>query len=285
MTLPHRQGQHGPQFFAANESLGEIVETFCDVDLADAATACARTIKVLPTTSPVLIVHYRSPMASQRGVYKHAVNGMHTRAAALKPSGPVGVVLVRLKPEAADRVLGVRPADLLDASVEISDIFGDHASAWLEERLAGAGSATARVTCMQGFLEQRRRPSRLDPLVGRAMQAIRRKPAISMRALAERLDIGERSLQRRFKTETGASAKRFARIERMLQAIASRRCGADWADVAHAGGFTDQAHLIRDFRTFAGSSPDVFCRRAAAEGVQGWNEELASSDFYNTFLT
>ncbi|MEY9185420.1 AraC-like DNA-binding protein [Bradyrhizobium sp. USDA 326] len=285
MTLPHRQGPRGPQFFAASESLGEIVEAFCDVDLADAATACARTIKVLPTTSPVLIVHYRSPMASQRGVYKHAVNGMHTRAAALKPSGPVGVVLVRLKPDAADRVLGVRPADLLDASVEICDIFGDHAAARFEGRLAGAGSAAARVTYMQGFLEQRRRPSRLDPLVARAMRAIRRSPAISMRALADRLDIGERSLQRRFKTEIGASAKRFARIERMLQAIAARRSGADWADVAHAGGFTDQAHLIRDFRTFAGSSPDVFCRRVATDRVQRWNDELASSDFYNTFLT
>jgi AraC-like DNA-binding protein len=284
MALPHRQGPRGPQFFAASESLGEIVEAFCDVDLADAATACARTIKVLPATSPVLIVHYRSPMASQRGVYKRAVNGMHTRAVALKPSGPVGVVLVRLKPEAADRVLGVKPAELLDASVEISDIFGDNAAACLEERLAGAGSAAARVTCMQGFLEQRLRPSRLDPLVAQAVRAIRRNPAISMRGLADCLDVGERSLQRRFKTETGASAKRFARIERMLQAIAARRSGADWADVAHACGFTDQAHLIRDFRTFAGSSPEVFCRRVAADRVQGWNDELASSDFYNTFV-
>ena len=285
MTLPHQQGPHGPQFFAASESLGDIVEAFCDVDLADAATACARTIKVLPTTSPVLILHYRSPMASQRGVYKRTVNGMHTRAAALTPSGPVGVVLVRLKPEAADRVLGVRPADLLDASVEISDIFGDDVAARLEERLARAGSAAERVTCMQDFLEHRRRPTRLDPLVARAMRAIRRNPAISMRGLADCLDIGERSLQRRFKTETGASVKQFARIERMLQAIAARRSGADWADVAHACGFTDQAHLIRDFRTFAGSSPAMFCRRVVADGVQGWNDELASSDFYNTFVS
>lgn len=284
MTLPHRQGPRGSQFFDAGESLGDIVEAFCDVDLADAATACARTIKVLPTTSPVLIVHYRAPMASQRGVYKRTVNGMHRRATALKPSGPVGVVLARLKPEAADRVLRVKPADLLDSSVDISDIFGGGAAARLEEQLAGAGSAAARVTCMRGFLEQRRTPSRLDPLVGQAMRAIRRNPAISMRGVADRLDVGERSLQRRFKAETGTSAKQFARIERMLQAIAARRAGADWADVAHAGGFTDQAHLIRDFRTFAGISPEVYCRRVAADRVQAWNDELASSDFYNTFI-
>ncbi|MDE5444751.1 helix-turn-helix domain-containing protein [Bradyrhizobium sp. CSA207] len=284
MPLPDKHIKRSSQFFSAGEALGDIVESFWDAELDDAAAASARTIKVLPTTSPVLIVHYRAPMASQRGVYKRTVNGMHTRAAALKPSGPLGAVLVRLKADAADRVLGVRPAELLDASVEISDVFGDRASALLEEQLAEAGGAPVRVACMRNFLQQRMEPARLDSLVVQAMRAIKQNPAISMRRLADRLDIGERSLQRRFKAETGASTKQFARIERMQQAISARRVGADWADVAHANGFTDQAHLIRDFRTLAGASPDAFCRRAATDSVQAWNAGLGVSDFYNTFV-
>jgi AraC-like DNA-binding protein len=223
-------------------------------------------------------------MVSHRGVYKRAVNGMHTKAAALRPSGPLGVVLVRLKADAADQVLRAKPADLLDATVELSDIFGDGAAALLEEQLAEAGDAAARVACMRNFLQQRTGPGRLDPLVALAMRAIRRNPAISMRALAGRLDIGERSLQRRFKAETGASAKQFARIERMQRVIAARRAGAGWADAAHATGFTDQAHLIRDFRALAGAPPEVFCSSAAADNVQAWNAGLGVSDFYNTFV-
>lgn len=284
MTLPNQHCTAGTQFFAAGEGLDGIVESFCDVDLADAAIARARTIKVLPTTSLVVIVHYRAPMASQRGTYKRTINGMHTRAAALKPCGPLGAVLVRLKADAADRVLGVRPADLLDASIELSDIFGDGAAARLEAQLAEAGSAAARVACMRDFLRTRTGPGRLDPLAAQAMRAIQRNPSISMRRLAGLLDIGERSLQRRFKAETGASAKQFARIERMQQAVAAHRAGLDWAGVAHASGFTDQAHLIRDFRALAGVPPEAFCRRAAAERVQAWNTELAASDFYNTFI-
>jgi len=274
----------GTQFFGAGEALGDIVEAFCDVDLADAAIARARTVKVLPTTSPLVIVHYRAPMASQRGVYRRTVTGMHTRAASLKPCGPVGAVLVRLKADAADRVLGVKPGDLLDASIELADIFGDGAAAQLEERLAAAGSAAARVAFMQDFLRTRMRPGRLDPLAAQAMRAIKRNPSISMRRLAGHLDIGERSLQRRFKAETGTNAKQFARIERMQQAIAAHRAGVDWAGVAQASGFTDQAHLIRDFRALSGMSPEAFCRRAAAERMQAWNTELAASDFYNTFV-
>jgi AraC-like DNA-binding protein len=284
MALPNQQAPRSTPFFVAGEGLDDVVEAFCDVDIADAAIACARTIKVLPTTSPVLIVHYRAPMASQRGVYRRTVNGMHTRAAALKPRGPLGVVLVRLKADAADRVLGVKPADLLDASIDLSDIFGDGAAALLEEQLADAGSPAARIACMRNFVRNRTGPAGLDPLVAEAMRAIRRNPAISMRSLAGHLDAGERSLQRRFKAETGASAKQFARIERMQRAIAARRAGADWADVAHASGFSDQAHLIRDFRALAGAPPETFCRRAGAENVQAWNTELAASDFYNTFV-
>ncbi|MBR0839367.1 helix-turn-helix transcriptional regulator [Bradyrhizobium liaoningense] len=282
MRLPNPHRTPGSQFFGAGEALGDIVEAFCDVDLADAAIARARTIKVLPTTSPVVIVHYRAPMASQRGVYRRTVNGMHIRAAMLKPCGPVGAVLVRLQAEAADRVLGVKPADLFDASIELSDIFGDGAAALLEERLADAGSAVARVACMRDFLRRRTGPSRLDPLVAQAMRAIRRNPSISMRRLAGHLDVGERSLQRRFKAETGTSAKQFARIERMQRAIAAHRAGVDWAGVAQASGFTDQAHLIRDFRALAGAPPEAFCRLAEAE--QAWNTQLAVSDFYNTFV-
>lgn len=274
----------GSQFFGPGAALGDLVESFWDADLEDAATARARTIRVLPTTSPVVILHYRAPMASPRGVYKRTVNGMHTRAAALRPSGPLGVVLVRLRAEAAADLLGTKPAELLDASVELSDIIGDGAASRLEQQIAEAGSAAARVACMGRFLAARRRPSRLDPVVAGAMRTIRQTPAIAMRALAARLDIGERSLQRRFKAEAGVSAKQFARIERMQQAIAARRAGADWADVAYATGFTDQAHLIRDFRALAGAPPEAFCRDAANADVRAWNAELAASDFYNTFV-
>jgi hypothetical protein len=45
------------QFFPAGDALDGVVEAIWDAEFDDASAARALTIKVLPTTSPVLIVH------------------------------------------------------------------------------------------------------------------------------------------------------------------------------------------------------------------------------------
>jgi AraC-like DNA-binding protein len=274
------------QFFPAGEALSDFAEAIWDADFDDARSARALTIKVLPTTSPVLIVHYRAAMtAAHRSRYKRTANGMQTRAMTLRPSGPLGVVLVRLKAEEACRVLGCDLADVTDASVELSDIFGDREASLLEEMLAEAENAEARVARMRQFLRDRAAANRFDPVVHRAIRVLKQDPVVSMKDLASRLDVGERSLQRRFKTLTGVSPKQFARVARMEKVVAVRLKGSDWADVAYATGYNDQAHLINDFRSLAGAPPDTFFRGTTVAEYRGWNAELAASDFYNTFMT
>jgi AraC-like DNA-binding protein len=274
------------QFFPAGEALSDFAEAIWDADFDDARSARALTIKVLPTTSPVLIVHYRAAMtAAHRHRYKRTANGMQTRTMTLRPSGPLGVVLVRLKAEEACRVLGCDLADMTDASVELSDIFGDREASLLEEMLAEAENAEARVARMRQFLRDRAAANRFDPVVHRAIRVLKQDPVVSMKDLASRLDVGERSLQRRFKTLTGVSPKQFARVARMEKVVAVRLKGSDWADVAYATGYNDQTHLINDFRSLAGAPPDTFFRGTTVAEYRGWNAELAASDFYNTFMT
>lgn len=77
--------------------------------------------------------------------------------------------------------------------------------------------------------------------------------------LATLLGQSGRTLQRRMRTATGLSPKRFLavdRFRRMVPEIAMRH--AKLSLVAGRFGFSDQAHLTREFRRHAGLTPKTF---------------------------
>jgi AraC-like DNA-binding protein len=69
--------------------------------------------------------------------------------------------------------------------------------------------------------------------------------------------IGERQLQRLFKTTVGIGPKLYSRIVRFRMAYekAQSERKTSWTDVAYDHGYTDQAHFVKDFKTFTGLTP------------------------------
>jgi AraC-like DNA-binding protein len=75
-------------------------------------------------------------------------------------------------------------------------------------------------------------------------------------ALARHLDTSARTLERRFVAEVGLTPKRFARIARVQRSLAALAVpGARAAAVAHAMGYSDQAHFTRELVALAGVRP------------------------------
>lgn len=78
--------------------------------------------------------------------------------------------------------------------------------------------------------------------------------------LPEIVGLSERQFQRRFKTEVGLTPKQYARICRVRATAidAVHAAQANWGELAAERGFTDQAHLIHEFRTLFGLTPGEF---------------------------
>lgn len=83
-------------------------------------------------------------------------------------------------------------------------------------------------------------------------------------ALAELAGTSVRSMQRRFAEHVGLSPKAVIRRYRLYDAAERVRAGArvDWAAVAAELGYTDQAHLIRDFSAGFGTTPQRYADAA-----------------------
>jgi transcriptional regulator GlxA family with amidase domain len=102
-----------------------------------------------------------------------------------------------------------------------------------------------------------------DPVVSCAIQMIEQsRGRIPIAVLASSLEITERQLERKFAQHVGLSPKAFCRVIRFARAksLISQMPGSADVPVAYACGYSDQTHLIREFKLFTGQTPSCYER-------------------------
>ncbi len=183
------------------------------------------------------------------------------------------------------RITGAAMHQFHDAAYSLDDVFRATDVSELDERLAEATGSAARVAAVQAFLLGQLRDDGEDSVAHRAALLLRHDPGLPVRHLALRLDVSERHLSRRFYNAIGVPPKQFARIARIGRVIAAARGpDTDWSDVAASCGFTDQAHMIKEFSAMVGRPPDAFFRVTSLRDQPVRGVSRAESDFYNTFV-
>jgi len=77
------------------------------------------------------------------------------------------------------------------------------------------------------------------------------------------LGISHRRFIEVFHRAVGLTPKRFCRIRRFQRVLreAHQAPAIRWTDVAAMCGYSDQAHLIHDFRAFSGLTPAEYTAR------------------------
>ena len=81
--------------------------------------------------------------------------------------------------------------------------------------------------------------------------------SVDLEWVARQANLSSRQFRRRCLEESGLTPKQLCRVLRFRHACQLARGGArvEWAGIAAEAGYFDQAHLIRDFREFAGATP------------------------------
>jgi AraC-like DNA-binding protein len=130
----------------------------------------------------------------------------------------------------------------------------------LHERLIDAPTVAALFNVVENFLLSRPWSSvRRDPGVAAALAAIENNPSIRMADLRALVGMSTKRLIAVFRAEVGLSPKAYARIRRLqaaLRLLNARSVGG--ARVAADVGYFDQAHIVREFRSFTGMTPTQY---------------------------
>ncbi|MEV0669074.1 helix-turn-helix transcriptional regulator [Mycobacterium sp. NPDC050441] len=169
------------------------------------------------------------------------------------------VLTIHFRPGGASAFLPMPLDDLENTCADLDTIWGRDASA-LRARLIDAASIQARVALVESFLLARMR-SRV-PAVAAVLQAAERQPSLRVSDACALTGLSARRLIAAFRAEVGLTPKAYLRVRRFQAAMRLLDAGdAGGARIATDLGYFDQAHLVREFRSFTAMTPTQYTQR------------------------
>jgi len=214
----------------------------------DEGVEAAGTAEALPSARPNPVV----------------LGGLHVQAAHVRQRrGQAGVQLA-VHPLAARALFGVPSAELNCAEYDAAAVLG-RGGTRLRHQVSEARRWGDAFGCVAEYLSdawRRRDGLAVRPEVAHAWRLLQLSGGrASVGAVADRVGVTGRHLTTLFQQEVGRSPKTVAMLMRFERATAHiadsvRRYGTvDLAAVATNTGYSDQAHLTREFTRFAGAPP------------------------------
>jgi len=176
---------------------------------------------------------------------------------------------VRFRPGHAARFIDADASELLDEQAKLDVLTR---MAHLAERVASARDHEQRTALVtRALLDARARTRAVDARVERAVRLIACATGpIAVRGLAADVGLSERQLERRFLERVGLGPKRFSRVMRFERALSlAARRDLSQAEIAATAGYSDEPHLLRDFRALAGLPLKALQRELTVERAHG----------------
>ena len=222
--------------------------------------------RVLPTGEMHLVVRltegpvqlYPRPDAlAPHDVGLATVSGMRSTAY-VKVAAPVRSVGVQLHPGVSPLLLGAPADELAGRHWVLEDLWGATAVR-MRERLLDAGSLARQLDLFEVMLASRLpRIHALHPAVALALGRL--GAGVPVAEVVRETGRSHRSFIALFRQAMGLSPKLYCRVQRFQRVI--RRMMAEpaaaWSDVALDAGYSDQPHLVREFRDLAGLTPGAY---------------------------
>ncbi|MFD4241305.1 helix-turn-helix domain-containing protein [Streptomyces sp. NPDC058525] len=243
------------------------------------AAASPYRVRLVPTGRAVVVINLGEPFAQVRRladanpnnsqVTGSLVVGLEDGPRVCDHPGGQEAIRLELTPLGAFRLFAVPMSELTNRAVELGDVLGPQAGL-LVEHLAATSDWGARFDLLDFALSARlARGPEPAPEVRHAWRLLSRSGgAIPVGRIAAELGWSQGYLIRRFTEQIGLTPKTSARVLRFHRAVRLlTREGANPTDVTAACGFYDQAHLNREFRALAGTTPGRMAAARVAEGA------------------
>jgi len=227
--------------------------------------------RVIPTENVQLMFHYRNPFVVVEGeiIAKYQprtiISGLSNSYSDVSTFGQAGVAFVQFQPAGACHFFKFPLSVIENQSFDLSDIFNAEIKQ-IEEKLFESKTIQERVFLIESFLMSKFSPiPQYDQLfLDKGIQVIKQsRGQISANSLAEKLTTTSKSVERKFSNHLGKTPKQYIKLVRFQETLSdfSRHKNIHLTEYAYRNGYFDQAHFIRDFKSFSGYTPKEFVEK------------------------
>ncbi|MDE6354501.1 MAG: helix-turn-helix transcriptional regulator [Prevotella sp.] len=223
-------------------------------------------ILTFPIGCPQIIFHRKSPLyiPELKSFQKtFTISGQVNFPAHIRSDGNLDMIVAVFYPHTVGMFIGTPPSAFYNQEISGYDIANrqlNDIAARIFDSLSGGES----VDILERWLLTRINPTlnirRIDCSIGELM----RTPSVSVNVLSDNACLSRKQYERVFRDQVGMNPKEYARVVRFQKAMWMQQCGSrDYAYIAHHCGYSDQSHLIRDFKAMSGHTPKSLLEHCA----------------------
>ncbi|HEY5854058.1 MAG TPA: AraC family transcriptional regulator [Aldersonia sp.] len=207
--------------------------------------------------APIVVCAQTNP-AQHPDSYRCVLSGLQASTALIAHEGSQEGVEIELSPLGCRTLFGMPAAELWDGSFESADVLGPVGDELWERLQCPLGWSGRFEMCDRILLGLMRERAVARELAAAWRGIVEGGGSLPVDRLAARTGYSRQHLTRLFHKEFGLGPKlasRVVRFERAQQALRSPRWRGSVAGVAASYGYSDQAHLTREFVDLAGCTP------------------------------
>jgi len=187
------------------------------------------------------------------------VVGITSKPVHWKMFGESKVIGICIKPEWFYKLYHFPLKPLTDGFLETSALDNPELTTLRDELVKEDDDVNKQIEIIESFLMKLMQTKRVeDSYFYSTITKIRTNHgSFDSKTLSDYFFLGERQIQRLFKDNFGLSPKAYDKLNRFSNTVRHlKKCNRpSWHELADQFGYSDQAHLIREFKNYAGFTP------------------------------
>lgn len=222
--------------------------------------------RILPDTSIVLAFKIKGKVSQKSEQNKVVlpsamISGLRNQTRVVDYSENTSMLLVAFKEGGANAFFSEPLHEIFGMSLPLDDLWQRSKICEVEEKLSEAATNRKRIRAVESFLLSQLKDNRFDRMIYNAVERIKtQRGDVKITELLKVFHTSRDPFEKRFRRVTGTSPKQFAQIVRLRSLINGYSSQDSFADLAAKFGYFDQAHFIKDFKSFTGQTPQVFLK-------------------------